>query len=79
MYHEFVPFVSGYLDPRYPAVSLGKKERALTGVSQTLTKLHISLFSLCACGILLIPRKGAERREKGRHTQCAPDSGEDGL
>lgn len=78
MYHEFVVFVSGYLDPRYPAVSLGKK-KALTGVSQTLAKLHISLFSLCAWGILLIPRKGAERREKGRHTQCARDSGEDGL
>lgn len=29
MYHEFVLFVSGYLDPRYPAVSLGKKKELL--------------------------------------------------
>lgn len=77
MYHKFVLYVQPVLfgSNWIPGIqpSAWAKKGALAGVPQTLAKLHISLFSFSAGGILLISRKGAERRSKRRHTRWAPD------
>lgn len=51
-------------------ILLGQKERALSGLPQTLTKLHVSLtFLTCAGGILIIPKERSWK-EREEHKKC---------